>query len=152
MRVLAGGVCALLLAALIPEPLAAAAPCERLSALALPDATITLARTVDAGAFAPGGSAAGDTGPAPQALNAPRAFCRVAATLRPTSDSDIKIELWMPAADWNGKFQAVGNGAFSGTIAYPAMTPRSAAATPPVRPTPGMSAITRPSASDIRRR
>ena len=27
----------------------------------------------------------------------------------------------MPAANWNGKFQAVGNGAFNGTIAYPAM-------------------------------
>jgi feruloyl esterase len=28
----------------------------------------------------------------------------------------------MPAAGWNGKFQAVGNGAFNGAIAYPAMT------------------------------
>ncbi len=49
------------------------------------------------------------------------AFCRVAATLKPSSDSDIKIELWMPTINWNGKFQAVGNGAFSGTIAYAAM-------------------------------
>src|SRR5205807_3631689 len=49
------------------------------------------------------------------------AFCRVAATLKPTGDSDIKIEVWMPASGWNGKFQAVGNGAFSGAIAYPAM-------------------------------
>jgi len=49
------------------------------------------------------------------------AFCRVAATLTPTRDSDIKIEVWMPASGWNGKYQAVGNGAFSGSIAYPAM-------------------------------
>ena len=49
------------------------------------------------------------------------AFCRVAATLKPTADSDIKIEVWMPASGWNGKFQAVGNGAFNGSIAYPAM-------------------------------
>ena len=28
----------------------------------------------------------------------------------------------MPASGWNGKFQAVGNGAFNGAIAYPAMT------------------------------
>jgi len=49
------------------------------------------------------------------------AFCRVAATLRPSSDSDIKIEVWMPAANWNGKFQAVGNGAFNGAIGYPAL-------------------------------
>ena len=48
-------------------------------------------------------------------------FCRVAATLKPTADSDIKIEVWLPASDWNGKFQAVGNGAWSGAIAYPAM-------------------------------
>jgi hypothetical protein len=45
----------------------------------------------------------------------------VAATLRPSSDSDIKIETWMPTSGWNGRFQAVGNGAFSGAIAYPAM-------------------------------
>jgi feruloyl esterase len=56
-----------------------------------------------------------------QPLIAPRPFCRVAATLKPSSDSDIKIEVWMPAANWNGKYQAVGNGAFNGTIAYPAM-------------------------------
>jgi feruloyl esterase len=49
------------------------------------------------------------------------AFCRVAATLTPTRDSDIKIEVWMPASGWHGKYQAVGNGAFNGSIAYPAM-------------------------------
>jgi feruloyl esterase len=41
-------------------------------------------------------------------------------TLKPSNDSDIKVELWMPAG-WNGKFQAVGNGAFNGTINYAAM-------------------------------
>ena len=45
---------------------------------------------VDAGAFTPPGAA--------QALAALPAFCRVAATLKPSSDSDIKIEVWMPAA------------------------------------------------------
>jgi feruloyl esterase len=44
------------------------------------------------------------------------ALCRVEATLRPTSDSEIKIEVWMPAAGWNGKLEAVGNGAWAGTI------------------------------------
>ncbi len=42
------------------------------------------------------------------------------ATLTPTSDSDIKMELWLPA-NWNGKFEAVGNGAFNGSIAEPAL-------------------------------
>ncbi len=36
-------------------------------------------------------------------------FCGVAATLKPSSDSDIKIDVWMPLSGWNGKFQAVGN-------------------------------------------
>jgi feruloyl esterase len=50
------------------------------------------------------------------------AFCRVQATLTPSNDSDIKIEVWLPdSAAWNGKFQAVGNGGWAGTIAYPAM-------------------------------
>ena len=39
----------------------------------------------------------------------------------PRSDSDIKIEVWLPAASWNGKFQAVGNGGWAGTISYAAM-------------------------------
>ena len=45
-------------------------------------------------------------------------FCRVALTSKPTADSDIKIEVWLPASGWNGKFQAVGNGGWAGTIAY----------------------------------
>jgi len=48
--------------------------------------------------------------------------CRVAATLRPAPDSEIKIEVWMPESGWNGKLQSVGNGAWAGTISYPAMT------------------------------
>ena len=48
--------------------------------------------------------------------------CRVAATLRPTSDSEIKMEIWMPTSNWNGKYQAVGNGAFNGNIDIGPMT------------------------------
>ena len=120
MRFLAGGLCALLLATLMNgEPLKATGSCEGLASLPVPNTTITLARAIDAGAFTPG-SPEGGTGTAP-ALNVARPFCRVAATLRPSTDSDIKIEVWMPAANWNGKFLAVGNGAFSGAIVYPAM-------------------------------
>jgi feruloyl esterase len=44
-------------------------------------------------------------------------FCRVAATLRPTSDSEIKIEVWMPEpATWNGKYEGTGNGGWGGAI------------------------------------
>ena len=101
----------------------AAASCEGLTSLTLPDTTITLAQTVSAGAFTPP-AAAGAATPAPaagQAYKGLLAFCRVAATLKPTSDSDIKVEVWLPADGWNGKFQAVGNGGWAGVISYSAM-------------------------------
>jgi tannase/feruloyl esterase len=51
------------------------------------------------------------------AVPATVAFCRVAATLTPTSDSTILAELWLPEADkWNGKFLGVGNGGFGGAV------------------------------------
>ncbi|MGB7218324.1 MAG: tannase/feruloyl esterase family alpha/beta hydrolase [Vicinamibacterales bacterium] len=103
------------LAALTPAPrLAAATSCESLASLALPNARVTLAQSVAPGTAAPPAAAP------PGASDLP-AFCRVAATLTPTPDSDIKIEVWLPAANWNGKFQAVGNGAWNGTIGYAAM-------------------------------
>src|SRR6185295_12438304 len=78
-------------------------------------ATITMAAPVQAGAFTPDAQGeAGDFAALP-------AFCRVAATLKPTSDSDIKIEVWLPSSGWNGKLQAVGNGGWAGVISYPAM-------------------------------
>jgi feruloyl esterase len=90
---------------------AAAATCESLSSLKLPDATITMAQPVAAGAFtAPGGRGGGNP------FSDLPAFCRVAATLTPTKESDIKIEVWLPASGWNGKFQAVGNGGWNGNI------------------------------------
>lgn len=45
-------------------------------------------------------------------------FCRVAATLMPSSDSEIRIEVWMPIAGWNGKFEGTGNGGYAGAIGY----------------------------------
>ena len=98
-------------------PVSAAASCESLASLKLPDTTITTAESVAAGAFTPPGGRGG-RGAAQSDLPA---FCRVAATLKPSSDSDIKIEVWLPASNWNGKLQAVGNGAFNGAIGYPAM-------------------------------
>lgn len=49
------------------------------------------------------------------------AFCRVAATLKPTSDSNIKVEIWLPADGWNGRYVGLGNGGFAGTLDYPAL-------------------------------
>ena len=44
------------------------------------------------------------------------AYCRVLATLTPSSDSDIKMELWLPLENWNGKLEANGNGGWTGSI------------------------------------
>ncbi|MDE2251440.1 MAG: tannase/feruloyl esterase family alpha/beta hydrolase [Gammaproteobacteria bacterium] len=44
-------------------------------------------------------------------------YCRVGFTLRPTRDSNIRSELWLPPpARWNGRFQGVGNGGLAGEI------------------------------------
>jgi feruloyl esterase len=102
---------ALTLLPLLTANAAHAATCESLASLKLPDTTITMAQTVAAGAFTqPGGRGGGN------AFADLPAFCRVAATLTPTKESDIKIEVWLPASGWNGKFQAVGNGGWAGNI------------------------------------
>src|SRR5580693_5462717 len=98
-------------------PLAAAASCESVAAMTLTKATITSSQNVPAGAFTlPTGSQSSQT----QFDHLP-AFCRVTATLKPSADSDIRIEVWMPVSGWNGKLQAVGNGGWSGAISYQAL-------------------------------
>jgi feruloyl esterase len=42
----------------------------------------------------------------------------VAGVIKPTSDSEIKFEVWLPSANWNGKFHGIGNGGFAGSISY----------------------------------
>jgi feruloyl esterase len=94
-----------------------AATCESLQTLSLPNTTITLAQSVAAGAFASPAIGRGGVQPTAAFEQLP-AFCRVAATLRPSTDSDIRIEVWMPLVNWNGKFQGVGNGGLAGSITY----------------------------------
>ena len=74
-----------------------AASCESLSSLALPATTITAAQVVPAGQFVQPGAAA--KGKGANAYKELPDFCRVAATLKPSSDSDIKIEVWLPVAN-----------------------------------------------------
>jgi hypothetical protein len=89
--------------------------CEHLSTLKIPEATITLAETVAAGTFngPPAPFSGVDISPLYKSLPA---FCRVVAEAKPTSDSDIKLEVWLPVSGWNGKLQGVGNGGFAGLI------------------------------------
>jgi feruloyl esterase len=118
-------VCVLLAAFSGCSERAAGPKCEDLAHLALPDTTITLARSVAAGAFVPprefpfpGGAPPKDFIP----YTTLPAFCRVAGSIKPVPDSDIRFEVWMPAEGWNGKLVGVGNGGFWGEIMYPRMS------------------------------
>src|SRR5665213_104526 len=90
------------------------AACARLTSLTLPNTTVTSAQVVAAGQFKP---PAGVEGP----FAALPAFCRVALTIKPSPDSDIESETWLPLSGWNGKFQEVGNGGWNGDIQYGAL-------------------------------
>lgn len=57
-----------------------------------------------------------------------KAACRVLVTSRPTSDSDIRIEVVIPrGAAWNGKYVQVGNGGLAGAIPSAQIEARAAA-------------------------
>ncbi len=114
-------------ACLVAAPMFAAT-CESLTSLTLPDTTITMAQVVPAGAFSPPAPAQANAqakakgkGAAVIAYQDLPEFCRVAATLKPSSDSDIKVEFWLPVSGWNRKLQSVGNGGWAGVISYSAM-------------------------------
>jgi feruloyl esterase len=87
-----------------------AADCAGLKTLRLADTTITVAETITSGAP--------DIADAVPPLKDLPAFCRVAGELRPTSDSRIRFEVWLPAQGWNGRLLGGGNGGFAGSIYY----------------------------------
>jgi feruloyl esterase len=97
---------------------AMATPCTNLQSLALDHTTITSAADIVAGVFT-----VPDSDP-PQTFIELPAFCRVTATLAPTSDSVIKIEVWLPENNWNGLFLGTGGGGFQGIITYNELAPR----------------------------
>src|SRR5581483_5948352 len=89
--------------------------CQQLAKLKIPNATITTARPEAAGTF--NGPPAPFSGVDITALyKSLPAFCRVVAEIKPTADSDIKMEVWLPASGWNGKLQGRGNGGVAGLI------------------------------------
>jgi feruloyl esterase len=119
----ATGTAVCVLALLVQVHAADAASCESLKTVALAGATITVAEIVAPGAYQPPPPPPPPPGFPPAAANAPSpyatlpAFCRVAATLKPTSDSDIKMELWLPSPEtWNGKFRGTGKGGLAGGL------------------------------------
>ena len=90
-----------------------AQPCEGLTRLTSAKVSIEIAQTVAVGAFAPPAGS--------KKIASLPAFCRVAVVLKPTGDSDIHAEIWLPSQGWNGKLMAVGSGGWGGSIAYDAM-------------------------------
>jgi feruloyl esterase len=114
----AAAICAALLSAGWTSPVSAA-DCGDLMRLALPNGKVTSAALVAPGAFeqpiVPGSPPPGVGSATYRDL--PQ-FCRVRATMTPSSDSDIKVEVWLPTSGWNGKFVGIGNGIWAGQLSY----------------------------------
>ena len=93
---------------------APAASCESLRGVDIAHTRIDVATTVAAGSFQ-----APPTGfPFPADYSKLPAFCRVAGSIQPSADSDIRFELWLPVDGWNGRFMQTGNGGAAGSVVY----------------------------------
>ena len=108
----------ILLTLLTPAAWAAGTNCADLAKLKRANTTIDEATAVAKGAFPapPGQNGQAPNAQAVAAFAATPAFCRVRATLRPSKDSDIKVEVWLPQDNWNGRLEAIGNGGFGSNI------------------------------------
>lgn len=125
---------------------AMAASCDSLASVALPNATVTSAKLIEAGAFTPapapgnaergggaggrganagrgadgaaarGGGAGGGRGAAPPSFTDLPAFCRVLGNIQTSASSSVAFEVWLPAAGWNGNFLANGFAFYGGTM------------------------------------
>jgi len=91
---------------------AEAGDCGRMMGLKVGHAAVTAAEVITAGSAI---RTPGREEPPVAKLD----FCRVLATSRPSADSEIRLELWVPSGGgWNGKFEQVGNGGFAGSLPY----------------------------------
>lgn len=92
--------------------------CENLSQLTLSRAKVISAQAIDAGAFTPPTANTPWLVGSPDLYKALGAFCRVVVEATLSADSSIKVEVWMPAEGWNGRFRGQGNGGFAGEVDY----------------------------------
>src|SRR5438309_5777191 len=90
-------------------PAAAGTPtsCESLVSFPFPNTTINSATSVSGGPYV-----------APDAwhlafTNLPPS-CQVSATMTPTSDSSINVQVWMPTQRYTGRSLGTGNGGYAG--------------------------------------
>ncbi|HEV2532212.1 tannase/feruloyl esterase family alpha/beta hydrolase [Phenylobacterium sp.] len=80
--------------------------CADLAKAKLPHAEVTQAVEADAGG---------------------KPACKILVTSRPSADSDIRIEVWIPRGEaWNGKYVQVGNGGLAGAVPSAAIRARAA--------------------------
>ncbi len=84
--------------------------CESLAGTALAGGTVRTAVAIPAGDYTPPGQ--------PGPVSGLPAFCRVTVTMKPSTDSNIDVEVWMPRQNWNGRFLGNGNGGGGGAIIY----------------------------------
>jgi feruloyl esterase len=108
--------CAVFLAILVfTIPASAQQSCESLKSIKIPNVTITSVEKGESG-YELAAQGGGFMNAPAQKIQAP--FCRIQAYSAPTGDSHIGIEVWLPdASNWNGRFLAVGNPGFIGSIA-----------------------------------
>ena len=85
----------------------AASDCAGLAAVKIEATTITAASVVSAPASIGGAR-----------VNVP--FCRVEGVAKPSADSEIRFEVWLPPAvgSWTGRLKVNGTGGFAGGVPY----------------------------------
>ena len=98
----------LLLGLLTGHAAHAAWQCTDLVAVTTADATISTAAIVPAGPVSGAG------------VSAEVDFCRVQGVARPSSDSEIKFEVWLPATPqaWTGRLKVDGTGGYAGAVPF----------------------------------
>lgn len=95
-----------------------ASPCEDLTRLTFPNTTVTNAQLVAAGAFRLPAGVRRSSAEIFTAFDLLPQFCRVQATIAPSRDSHIEVEVWLPVTGWNGKLLGTGNGGYAGSLSY----------------------------------
>ena len=88
----------------------AAGQCRRLLSISGPNLQIETAVRVAASPFSPG---------LDQRFDLP-ASCRISGIARPTRQSEIRFQFWLPDS-WNGRYVQLGNGGFAGNIDEPSL-------------------------------
>lgn len=84
--------------------------CDSLTGTTVAGGKVISAAAIPAGNYTPFGETT--------AITDLPAFCRTTVLMRPSLDSNVSVEIWMPRQDWNGRYLATGNGGGAGSIAY----------------------------------